>query len=475
MADSYKKSLSTVLGEYFDSLRGVMFPRKASSENYPYEDGVEDRWGRSSVIFGAVEKKIYTVLYNLNQQNPQSVWSLNTIELTVPTAQYDRVIKFLSEEFNYTSPTNFDRNKLISLIDKNIFNLPFYQYIEISVNPKIQLILHSQNQGHSHLFENRPICINKTAINISLYNNSFSVSTSSIDEKNQSVDKKSVQIRIYDANGRRVIKIEKFPVTLGVSGDIEIHGKYVSGEHIRLDFDSNHQLIVENISKTNPIFIGDIKLSKCENDTVSKSMVGTNDLIYIAKITHDEQESKNFPRLEIVDVENGKPTPVYKRGRTTPPIEDGDDVYAKPKPTPYAEPPHTEPVYKEPPPTPVATYYTQPLFQLTMIMGGNENKVSITQSDLPCLIGRLDRLPDNSPYKKLISIPSYHQGVPSTTSREHLAIDDFQDGIAMVRSLGKNGCFINNVKQASNFSLNPYCELQLGVDTPPVKIILIEP
>lgn len=472
MVMSYIKSIYTKIAEVIDSPKDDIFPKKTSGGNYPYEKEIEDRWGRSSVIFGAVEKELYIVLYNLNQQNPQSVWSINTIELTVPTAQYDRVINFLSEEFNYTSPTNFDRNKLISLIEKNIFGLPFYQHIEIVVNPRIQLILHSQNQGHSHLFENRPICINRTAIDVSLFNN--------IDEENQSTEKKSVQIRIYDTNGRRVINIEEFPVTLGVSGDVEVHGKYVSGEHIKLDFDDNHQLIIENISKTNPIFIGDIKLDKCKNDTVSQSMVvGINDLIYIAKITHDEQESKNFPRLEIVDIENGKPTPLlYKRGRITPSIEDGDDVYAKPKPIPYAEPPHTEPIYKKPPPTPFPFEIpndVRPLFQLTLIAGGNENKVSITRSDLPCLIGRLYRLPDNSPYKKLISIPSYHQGVLSTTSREHLVIDDFQDGIAMVRSLGRNGCFINNVKQASNFSLNPYCELQLGVDTPPVKIILIEP
>lgn len=474
MANSYKKSPFTVLGEYIDSLRGVVFPKK-TSENYPYEDGVENRWGRSSIIFGPVEKELYTVLYNLNQKNPQSAWYLNTIELTVPTAQYDRVINFLSEEFNYASPTNFDRNKLISLIETNIFSLSFYQHIEIMVNPKIQLILHSQSQGNSHLFENRPICVNKIAIDISLFDNSSDTSINSIDEKNQPIDKKLVQIRIYDANGKRLIKIEKFPVTLGTLGDFEMHGTHVSREHIILDFNSNHQLIVENISKTNPIFVGDIKLGKCENGVISKSMVGINDLIYIAKITHDEKERKNCPRLEIVDIDNGNLTSVYKRGYVTPPIEDGDDVYAKPKPTPYAEPPHTEPVYKEPPPTPVATYYTQPLFQLTMIIGGNENKVSITQSDLPCLIGRLDRLPDNSPYKKLISIPSYYQGVPSTISREHLVIDDFQDGIAIMQSLGRNGCFINNVKQASTFSLNPCCELQLGVDTPPVKIILTEP
>lgn len=475
MADSYKKSYFTVFGEYIDSLKEVVFPKKTSSESYPYEDGVESRWGRSSVIFGAVEKEIYTVLYNLNQQNPQSVWCLNTIELTVPTSQYDRVINFLSEEFNYTSPTSFDRNKLISLIEKNIFSLPFYQYIEIMANPKIQLILHGQNQGHAHLFENRPICINKTAIDISLFDNYSNISINNIDERNQSIDKKSVQVRIYDENGKRVVKIEKFPVTLGISGDFEICGKYVSGEHIRLDFDSNYQLIVENISKTNPIFVGDLRLGKCDNGIISKSMAGTNDLIYIGKITHDEQENKDFPRLEIVDIENGKPTPAYRKGRITPSAEGRDDRYAKPEPTPYAEPSY-EPVYKEPPPTPFAKPdHTQPLFQLIVIVGGSENKIPITQLDLPCLIGRLDELPKNSTYKKLISIPSYHQGVLSTVSREHLVIDDFQDGVAVMQSLGRNGCFINNVKQVSNFSLNLHCELQLGVDSPPVKIVLGEP
>lgn len=450
-------------------------------EDYPYKDGIETRWGNRDVIFGPIEVEIYRQFKLLDEQSHYVNLQLNKVELTVDAVQYQRVINFLMKEFSYQDSKNFDKANFAQLIDKKIFSLDIYQNRGVKTNPNIELIIHTRQGDQGHLLDDAKIHIYETKIDLGLPSvHTTSPQYDSSDNDYDDSSSKKVQIRIYDEQGdRRIQNISTFPVILGINGEIGLYGEYVSREHIELDFNANDELVVKNISKTNPIFVNAKMLDKAKEIDgqpgkyiISESVIDTNDKIHIGKIVNNEQENKLYPIVEIKKIRLPYDSPAnstssrgYRRAGSTPPVEDNITPIA----TPYAEVPITP--YAEVPPTPFAE---QPLFKLLINIHGIEQSELITRSQLPCLIGRLERLLEGSRYQKLITIPSYYQGGISTVSREHLVIEDFQDGVAQIKVLGKNGCFINNVKQPSIFYLNAYCELQLGMDNPPVTIKLVE-
>lgn len=478
MKKPYKRGLFTALSDWIDSIVDPNDKKTKFIENYPHKDGINNRWGKNDVIFGPIEIEIYHQCRLLDKQNNYANLQLNKIELTVDVVQYQRVMNFLIKEFLYQDSKNFDKANFAQLIDKKIFSLDIYQNREVKTNPNIELIIHTRQGDHGHLLGDAKIHIYETKIELGLPSvHATSPQYDSSDNDYDDSSSKKVQIRIYDEKGdRRIQNISTFPAILGKNGEIGLYGKYVSREHIELDFNANDELVVKNISETNPIFVNAKILNEAEEIDgqpgkyiISESIIDINDKIHIGKIVNNEQENRLYPIVEIKKVRVPYDTPAnsssreYRRAGPTPKVI--DDINT----TPYPEVPIT--AYPEVPPTQIAE---QPLFKLLINIHGIEQSEPITRSQLPCLIGRLGRLLEGSRHQKLITIPSYYQGGTSTVSREHLVIEDFQDGVAQIKVLGKNGCFINNVKQPSIFDLNPYCELQLGVDSPPVTIKLVE-
>lgn len=454
---------------------------KISSKKYPYEKSIETRWGNEQTIFAPLEREIYRQFFLIDAQERHQNWQITNITTTVDTTHYQRLMKFLSENFQYQNENNFDKQKLIDLVNKKILSLECYNSIRMSVSPQIQWVIHQDNDKHAHLLKNKQIHIHNTKVilqsfgfqneqNINTNHNAdddnhnnndiHNTHTSSdgfieikgthYDNSNDNNEIRMVQIRIYDEEGLSIPSIKNFPCIIGKQGEVQLKGYYSSGKNIRLDFNDKGELVIENISTTNWIFVNNKKLDKQENNIIQSCVVQKGDRIYIGKITNDMEENKLFPRLEIANIQVRRKTPEYRGDNNTPPAR-------RSKPTPQASEPHS-----------------LPLFNIVAVIGDQKQMFPITPFQLPCLIGCLEKLPENTPYRQLIHIPPYHQGERSTISREHLVIESFKSGVAKIKILGKNGCFIDYVTQPETFYLNMNQQVQLGIDTPPVTITLTE-